>query len=173
MAARSPLSAEAARRLLAYDRNVFDRFETRIRRLPKAAAFRNLEIGHGSYFGTLVHVLNVADAWVNYIVPRRLPALRRIERETPTARHPTDWRGYGAYAPGVWEGVDAFAASVTPKRLEARVKAPWMPAACTAGDAVLQVSFEEAHHLGEIVGALWQNDRRPPDMTWLDVTRGR
>jgi hypothetical protein len=51
------------------------------------------------------------------------------------------------------------------------VKAFWMPGDYTVRDAILQSTFEQAHHLGEIIGALWQDDRKPPDMTWIDVRR--
>ncbi len=36
-------------------------------------------------------------------------------------------------------------------------------------DALLQVTFEQAHHLGELIALFWQQDVEPPEMTWIDV----
>ncbi len=45
----------------------------------------------------------------------------------------------------------------------------------TLRDAFFQVTLEEAHHLGEVIGAYWRRDWRPPDMTWIEnfPRRGR
>jgi hypothetical protein len=47
-----------------------------------------------------------------------------------------------------------------------------MPGRYTVADALLQATIEEAHHLGEVIGALWQEDLSSPAMTWIDVRRG-
>ena len=163
------LGRDAAQRILSYDRAVFARFERRIRRLPKGEAFVDRGTGHGSYFETLVHILNVRDAWFNFVV------LANGAGETAffdrPARHPKDWRGFSEYAPTVWAGHERLAAEVTDARLRGRVTAFWMQGRYTLGDAILQVSYEQAHHLGEIIGAFWVVDRAPPAMTWIDVTR--
>ena len=165
----SPLTASAARELLRYDRAVFEKFYRRVRRVPKRGAFAQREIGHQSYFETLAHVLNVHDAWLNYIVPGRTREFLRIHAEA--RRHPTDWAGFEPYRAQVWEGVERFAAGASDRSLRRIVKAPWMPGRYTAGDAVLQVTVEQAHHLGEIIGAFWQEDREPPTMTWIENFR--
>ncbi len=166
----TPISADTARRILVYDRAVFERFERRIRRLPKRGAFEDRGIGHLSYFATLVHVLNVHEAWLVYVVPGRTAEFVRTHAEP--RRHPSDWAGFRRYSSEVWQGLERFAEQATDRSLARRVQAPWMPGRYTVGDAVLQTSFEEAHHLGELIGALWQQDRRSPDMTWIDVGRG-
>ncbi len=43
-----------------------------------------------------------------------------------------------------------------------------MPGVYTLEDAFYQVSFEQAHHLGEIIGAYWQSNWEPPAMTWIE-----
>jgi hypothetical protein len=60
---------------------------------------------------------------------------------------------------------------LTDRELHRTVRAPWMPGRYTVADALLQTTFEEAHHLGEIIGALWQENRPSPDMTWIEVGR--
>jgi len=171
MAERLTLSHQDARAILEYNRAVFDRFVRRVRRLPRKGAFRRRGIGHESLFDTLVHILNVTEVWLVYIVrgrnsDRELGALFDDPR-----RHPQDWKGFEAYAERVWAGVEETVRGLTPRALGRSVKASWMPGRYTVRDALWQTTLEEAHHLGEIIGALWQDDRKPPDMTWIDVRR--
>jgi uncharacterized damage-inducible protein DinB len=165
-----PLSVGTARALFEYNRNVYDRFVARVEKLPPRASRRSRGIGHLSLFDTLVHILNVHEAWVAYILPgkvRQLPA-----RFRDADRHPKDWAGFHAYEARVWSEVDRYLGGLTEKELRRTVRAPWMPGRYTVSDALFQTTFEEAHHLGEIIGALWQEDRAPPDMTWIDIGRG-
>jgi len=164
-------SARDARALVDYNRAVFARFVRRVRNLPAPQARRRRGIGHESLFDTLVHVLNVQEVWLVYIVRGRnsdkeLGALFDDER-----RHPKNWKGFDEYAKRVWSGVDETLKGLTPRFLARRVNVFWMPGRYTVRDALLQTTMEEAHHLGEIIGALWQDDRKPPDMTWIDVRR--
>ncbi len=164
------LSVEGARRLFAYNRAVFDRFVVRVERMPAKASRRSRGIGHLSLFDTLVHILNVHEAWLGYVVPGKVRSLPKRFREAD--RHPKDWAGFRIYSRRVWADVDALLAGLTDRELRRVVKAPWMPGRYTVSDALYQTTFEEAHHLGEIIGALWQEDRAPPDMTWIDIGRG-
>jgi hypothetical protein len=38
-------------------------------------------------------------------------------------------------------------------------------------DVLMQVTFEQAHHLGEIIAILWQSNIEPPEMTWIMNTQ--
>jgi len=165
------LSPKDTRALFDYNRAVFDRFVRRVRKLPGRGATRRRGIGHESLFDTLVHILNVHEVWHVYLVrgrnsDRELSALF----DDPT-RHPKDWKQFDAYAARVWREVDVTLATLTPRTLGRKVHAFWMPGSYTVRDAVLQSTFEQAHHLGEVIGALWQDDIEPPPMTWLDVSR--
>jgi len=168
---RSPIPVAFARELLAYDRALFERYARKVRRLPKRGAFTNREIGHLTPFRTLVHVLNVHQVWLDYIAADRQKELPKLFGDP--GRHPEDWKGFDAYEAAVWSAEAAFARRLTARELDRPVRAPWMPGRYTLGDAVLQVSFEEAHHLGELIAVLWQEDRRPPDMTWIELQRQR
>jgi uncharacterized damage-inducible protein DinB len=163
------LSPRGAAELVRYNRAVFERFARRVRRLPGTAAMRRRGIGHESLFGTLVHILNAHEVWLVYIVHGRTsdPELEALFADP--VRRPTSWKGFDAYAKRVWSGIDATVRGLTPRALGRRVKVFWMPGAYTTRDAFLQTTLEEAHHLGEIIGALWQNDVEPPEMTWLGV----
>jgi uncharacterized damage-inducible protein DinB len=164
-------SVRDARALVAYDRAVFDRFVRRVRRLPRRSARRKRGIGHESYFGTLVHILNVKEVWMAYIVRGRNSDRELGALFDDRTRHPTDWKGFDAYQRRVWRAIDATLRSLTPRDMGRRVSVFWMPGRYSVRDAFLQSSFEEAHHLGEIIGAMWQDDVKPPDMTWLDLHR--
>ena len=170
MARRLRLTPEDARAIVEYNRAVFDRFVRRVRNLPGREATRRRGIGHESLFDTLVHVLHVQEAWLGFIVPGRRKELLAALKDS-SYRHPKNWRDFDAYSARVWAAVDATVRTLTPRRLAAVVRAPWMPGVYTARDALLQTTMEEAHHLGEVIGALWQDDRASPEMTWIDVRR--
>ena len=160
-----------ARAIVQYDRAVFDRFARRIRRLPKRGAMRTRGIGHESLFDTLVHILNVHEVWLGYIVRGRNSDKELEVLFDDRGRHPTDWRGFDRYAARVWATVEETVSTLSPRSLGRTVRAFWMPGRYAVRDAFLQSSMEQAHHLGEIIGALWQNDVAPPDMTWIGVRR--
>jgi uncharacterized damage-inducible protein DinB len=163
-------SPSEARRLFEYNRAVFDRFVRRLARLPWKEVSRPREIGHQSLFATLVHILNVQEVWMVYLVRGRTRELSALFGQSE--RHPSTWKEFRRYEDRVWTGVKATVDALTVKDLDRRVRAPWFPSGrYTVGDAVLQTTLEEAHHLGEIIGALWQDDRRSPPMTWIEVTR--
>lgn len=171
MTSRLRLGPEDARAIFAYDRAVLDRYVRFVRRLPWRVASRARGIGHESLFDTLVHILNVHEVWMVYLVRGRNsdPELEALFADA--RRKPRDWKGFDAYARRVWGEIDRTLGALTPRGLDRRTKAFWLPGNYTVRDAILQTSIEQAHHLGEIIGALWQDDRQPPAMTWLDLHR--
>lgn len=165
------LSPQDARTIFAYNRALFDRFARRVRNLPGKEATRKRGIGHESLFDTLVHILHVHEVWHVYIVRGRNSDKELGALFDDPRRHPTTWKEFDAYAERVWAGVQETVNRQTPRTLGRTVKAFWMPGRYTVRDALLQSTFEQAHHLGEVIGALWQDDRKSPDMTWIEVTR--
>ncbi len=165
------LSPPEARALYAYNARVFDRYVRRVRRLPWRTARRRRGIGHESLFDTLVHVLNVHEVWLDYILRGRASDAELERLFADRSRHPKDWSGFRTYARRVWGAVERYLARVTPRDLAQPVHVFWMPGRYVASDGILQATFEQAHHLGEIIGALWQDETEPPEMTWIGVTR--
>jgi uncharacterized damage-inducible protein DinB len=163
------LTPVQARQLYAYNFRVFDRFVRRVHRLPLRAARRAREIGHQSLFKTLVHILNVQEVWLAFIA--QLPDSELDKHIADPARHPDNWRDFNAYHRRVRAAIEAYLARLTPRELARPVKAWWMPGDYTVSDAILQTTIEEAHHLGEIIGALWQDDIPSPPMTWIELQR--
>ena len=158
-----------ARRLFAYNKRLFERYVRRIRRLPWNDASRHREIGHQSLFGTLVHILNVHEVWIGYILQGRTsdPELEELFRDP--VRKPEDWHGFNRYNRRVWLLIDEYIDGLTPRELSRPVHAFWMPGKYVVSDGLMQTTFEEAHHIGEIIGSLWQQDIEPPYMTWIEI----
>lgn len=165
------LSPAQARSLFDYNRYVFERYVRRVRRLPWEEAVRERETGHQSLFQTLVHILNVHEVWIGYILQRK-----NSDRELETlfqdpSRKPKDWKSFSPYNRRVWSGIDEFLQGISPRAMSQTVHAFWMPGRYTVSDGLMQTTFEQAHHLGEIIGALWQQDIEPPPMTWIEINR--
>jgi len=160
---------ETIRRLVAYDRHVFDAYEKTIRRMGWAKATANHEIGHRSLKDTLVHILNVHEAWFVAAAQNRWEVF-----DTP-GRRPAEirsWKDLERYKTRVWQGIDALMENLTDVQLDRRVRVPWIPGRYTMVDAFFQASFEQAHHLGEIIAVFWQMDKAPPQMMWIPTLTG-
>ena len=166
---RPPLSVEAARALFLYDRAVFDRFVDRVERLPSKASRRSRGIGHLSLFDTLVHILNVHEAWLVGAAQGNWKVFEDPRRRKQNVRSFADLHEYRRR---VWHATDPLAAKLTDRALVRRVHVPWMPGHYTLEDAFFQASFEQAHHLGEIIGAYWRENRTPPQMMWIPTLLG-
>ena len=171
MPARSAsVRVKTVRRRHAYNVEVLGRFERSLARWPWAEATKDVGIGHLSLKNTLVHILNVHEAWLVAIAQDRweifdAPGRRPDEVES--------WRSYRSYRDRVWSGIDPLLADLTDRRLDARVTAPWMAGRYTLEDGFVQATIEQAHHLGEVIGVYWQHDRAPPKMTWIENTAQR
>jgi uncharacterized damage-inducible protein DinB len=166
------LTPAQARDLFGYNARVFDRYVRRLRQMGLRAGRKQRGIGHGSWLGTLVHILNVQEVWIGYILQGKNgePELEKLFRDT--SRHPRDWASFAQYERRVRTQIDDYLRSLQPADLARPVRAPWMPGRYVASDALWQVSFEQAHHLGEIIGSFWEADIEPPEMTWIRVARG-
>ena len=157
------------RELVAYDRRVFRRFVSAVARLPAPAQRRDRGIGHVSLLRTLAHILEVRDAWVLLIAEGR--GMEAAERSPPSASIRTIG-SLRAYDRRIWSETARQVAKLRERDLERRVRCPWMPGRFTLRDAYLQASYEQAHHLGEVIAVLRQMGREPPEMTW-NLNRSR
>ena len=162
------MRAQDVRRIWAYNRTVLERFLKAAERSPTRAATADRGIGHLSIKNTLAHILRVHEAWLVFIAQGRLRELKatRFRYELyPKVRDVRD------YFDRVTIEIDRFIRQLRDSDLKHHVKAPWMPGAYNLQDAFLQTTIEQAHHLGEIIGAFWTMEREPPEMTWIDVDR--
>lgn len=158
-------SLRTAQRLSAYNRTVFEKYlRSAVRRGWKAAC-KDRGTGHLSIKNTLVHILNVHEAWMVAVAQGRWEVFDVPGRRGPDVH---SWAELRKYRDRVWKGVDTLMAVLTDASLRRPVKAPWMPGKYTLEDAFFQTSFEQAHHLGEIIGVYWQADWPPAPMTWIE-----
>lgn len=155
------------REIVRYNRYVLERYERALRALGWRTITRNRGTGHLSLKDTYVHIVQVADGWLNYVVPGRLDELS--DRPDPYGLR--DWRAIRRWTNSVWDGIERSLEQLTQHELRRRVRAPWMAGEYTVSDAYFQVTLEQAHHLGEMIAMFWQMDRSPPAMTWIDVRR--
>ena len=88
------ISPRDARAIFDYNRAVFDRFVRRVRKLRLKEAMRQRGIGHESLFNTLVHILNVHEVWLVYIVHGRNSDKVLEPLFDDVRRHPTTWSGF-------------------------------------------------------------------------------
>lgn len=157
-------TATEFRRIFAYNREVLERFCRTLERLPWSTVSKDRGATWHSMAGVFHHVLQVYNGWLNVTMQGRSADPELVRRE---------WDSFGSMAEirttmeEVWVGVDRFLAGLTDASLRRRVKAAWQPKACSVADGLAQVTLEQAHHLGEIIAMLWQEDIRPPEMTWL------
>ena len=160
------------RGIQAYDRAVFDRFLRSAERRGWTAAIRDRGTGHLSVKNTLVHILNVQEAWLVGIAQERWSVFDDPARAEGRIRA---WRDLRAYRDRLRAAIDPWMRRLTEHELRRRVRAPWMPGRYTVEDAFLQASYEQAHHLGEIIAVYWQSEWPPPPMTWIEnlPRRGR
>jgi len=165
-----PTKPEGVRRLVRYDRRAFESFERSARRLGWRWATANREIGHRSVKDTLVHILNVHEVWLIAAAQDRWDEVFSNPRRRPTeVRSFADLRAYRA---AVWNGIDRLLPGLTERALTRRVRVPWIPGRYSLEDAFYQASFEQAHHLGEVIAVYRQRNRTPPQMMWIPLQTG-
>jgi len=155
---------ETVRRLVTYDRRVVEAFERGWQRRGWREATKDRGIGHGSVKDTLVHILNVHEAWLVAAAQDRWTMFDDPSRRAKNVR---SWADLRRYRLRVWGEIDPLLRGLTEAQLRRRVKVPWMPGRYTLEDAFFQSSFEQAHHIGEIIGASWQGNRASPQMMWI------
>ncbi len=162
-------TAKEFRRIYRYNRAVMDAYARKLERLPWAVVSKDRGATWHSMAGVFHHVVGVYDGWLCYVVQGK-----DVMEETAAKSWDSlaSMREVRAFHDAVWDQVDVLIRGLTDASLRRKVKAPWQPKACTLEDALMQVTLETAHHLGEIIAMLWQEDIQPPAMTWLDIQWG-
>jgi uncharacterized damage-inducible protein DinB len=158
------VNAKDFRKIYRYNREVLEKFCRRLERLPWSVVSKDREVTWHSMAGVFDHVVGVIDGWLNYVVQGARADESLANRSWDSL---TSMREIRAHMKTVWRKVDPLLKELSDAQLRRKVRAPWQPKACTLEDALLQVTFEQAHHLGEIIAMLWQVDKSPPEMTWL------
>jgi uncharacterized damage-inducible protein DinB len=156
-------NAQDYRRIFSYNEKVLRAFFDTLSNVPRETVAKNSESAHYSMKNTFVHILSVYNGWIN------CNALGKSS-EIPWAEH--DYDNYQSieqvkeFMVKVLTGVDAFM-----ERLDDNALSKRMEGEHELRDVLMQVTFEQAHHLGEIIALLWQSDIEPPEMTWIMNTQ--
>jgi uncharacterized damage-inducible protein DinB len=157
-------NAQDYRRIFNYNEKVLRAFFDTLSNLPWETVSKNVESAHHSMKNTFVHILSVYNGWINY------NALEK-SNEIPWEEH--DYNNYhsmgqvGDFMLKVLAGVNVFLKGLNDNALSKKIAAPWLDGEFELGDVLMQVTFEQAHHLGEIIALLWQVNTEPPEMTWI------
>jgi uncharacterized damage-inducible protein DinB len=162
-------SPDYYRRLFAYNRKVLNAYLSALAKLPWKTVSKNMETSHYSMKSTLIHILTVYNGWMNYNVYGR-----SSEIPHETEHNPENYNSIGEirkFRNRVWKGVDKLLDNLDDKLLSEKIKAPWLPGSHSLADVLMQVSLEQAHHIGEIIALMLQLDIEPPEMTWIMNTR--
>ena len=161
-------SPDYYRRLFAYNKKVLNAYLNALAKVPWKTISKNMEASHYSMMGIFVHILGVYNGWLNYNVYGRSS---KIPVETLDTDNYLSVRDIRKFMSNVWKGVDKLLEGLDERLLSKKVKAPWLPGYHYVADVLMQVSFEQAHHIGEIIALMWQLDIEPPEMTWIVNTR--
>jgi len=118
--------------------------------------------------GIYIHILGVYNGWLNYNVYGKSS---EIPREKIDPDNYKSMKDVLKFKNEVWRGVEKFIKSLDDDLLRKKVSAPWLPGSHKVADVLMQVSLEQAHHIGEIIALFWQLNKEPPEMTWIMNTR--
>jgi uncharacterized damage-inducible protein DinB len=157
------MKADDFRRIFSYNRLVLHSFFETVGGLPVDIVSKNLEASHNSIAGIFAHILTVYDGWLNHA--RNGETSGVPESELDEAYRSLD--GMRRYMKHVEVGVDALLEKLDDSTLGIPVKVDWVEREHSLADALMQVTIEQAHHLGEIIALLWQHNIEPPEMTWI------
>lgn len=163
------IGAEEYRKIFAYNRQVLEVYCRKLERLPWSVVSKDRGVTWHSMAGVLYHVIGVYDGWLNFVAQGESADDAAHERTWDSL---TSMKEVRAFLEKTWPGVQRLVDGLTDASLRRKVKAPWQPKACPLADALLQVTIEQAQHTGEIIAMLWQEDLRPPEMTWLGTNWG-
>lgn len=160
---------EYYRRLFSYNKKLLDHYLASIAKLPWKIVCQDFESSHYSLKETYLHILTVYNGWLNYNVYGKSEAIPHDTEHNPENYHSI--RDLQKFKAKVWKGVEKLLETLDEKNLRRNVRAPWLPGSYNLADVLMQVTFEQAHHIGEVIAIFWQLDVEPPEMTWLLTTR--
>jgi len=164
------LRADDFRRILSYNRLVLHAFFNTLEMLPWEMVSRNLEASHNSMKDVFVHILTVYDGWLNHTRVGETAGVPESELDESHFQSMDDIKRYMVH---VETGVDKLMEELNDALLSSPIKVDWWEKDHTLSDALMQVTLEEAHHVGELIALLWRQDIEPPEMTWIGVNEAQ
>jgi uncharacterized damage-inducible protein DinB len=155
----------SANELYTYSSSVRTKFLETLEQLPWAEVTRNREASFNSMRNIFVHMLEVEDWMVNWVV---------AERSEP---YPWDkFEEYDSFAKmeqylrRVELGTKRLLETSSQPQLERRVTLRLRSGdsfVLSVEECILQAFTEQLYHMGELIALFWQADVRPPRMQWF------
>lgn len=164
------MNADDYRRIFKYNWAVLRAFLDTLDQLPSQLVSSNLEASHNSMKDIFTHILTVYDGWLNHARSGESSGVPESELDECYQ----SMENMKRYMKHVESTVDKLLEGLTDSMLVHSIKVEWMDREHSLADALMQVTLEQAHHLGEIIALLWQHNIEPPEMTWIgsQETRG-
>jgi uncharacterized damage-inducible protein DinB len=160
-------TADDFRRIFAYNEKVLQSFSNALSRLSWETLSKNMEASHNSMKNIFIHILTVYNGWINY---NALGKSDSIPWEQHDPKNYNSMNQIVEFMLSAMKGVTRFMDELNDPKLSKKITAPWMEEEHELSDVLMQVTLEQAHHLGEIIALLWQLNIEPPQMTWIDNT---
>jgi len=160
------VNAADFRSIYEYNWQVLRDYCEALAKVPKDELVKNREATHESLKNIFHHILSVHDGWLNVTAQGASadPAMR--EKDFDEVESMDALRDY---MEKIIAKEKRFLSKLTDKDLDRGIQPEWKTRPHPMSDALLQVTFEQAHHLGELIALFWQQDIEPPEMTWIDV----
>lgn len=154
------------RSIYEYNWRVLRDYCEALSKLAPEQLVKNREATHNSMKNIFHHILSVHDGWLNVTAQGASadPAVR--EKDFDEILTMDVLRGYMEKIIAKESG---FLAKLTDEELDRGVQPEWKTRPHPLRDALMQVTLEQAHHVGELIALFWQIDVKPPEMTWIDV----
>jgi uncharacterized damage-inducible protein DinB len=150
-----------------YNEKVLQSFYDVHEGLPWESVSKDMEASHNSMKNIFIHILSVYNGWINYNAPGKSDSIPWEEHNYENYHSMSQVQEFMSR---VMKGVRRFMDELDDSSLSRRITAPWMEGEHELGDVLMQITLEQAHHLGEIIALLWQVNIEPPEMTWIDNT---
>ncbi len=135
-------------------------------KLPPEELVKNREATHHSLKNIFHHILSVHDGWLNVTVQGASADQAMRKKDFDEILSMDLLR---SYMEKIIDKEKQFLLRLTDKELDRGVQPVWKTRPHPLRDALMQVTFEQAHHIGELIALFWQTDVKPPEMTWIDV----
>ncbi len=111
-----------------------------------------------------LHALDVEDRLINYAIQGK--SEQWVQQDYGKF---TDMRSVENRVNEVENKVEAYIKGLTQHELDRKITLPWRrdpPLTMRVEDVLVQISIEDASHMGELIALMWQEDRQPPFLSW-------
>ena len=151
--------------LYEYSNRVRTSFANKLAELPWSEVEKNREASFYSMKNILLHMIDVEDRIVNWVIPNKAKDyVRRNAEEYTNMKMVLD------HLSEVEEKTERYLAKLDVSELRRMVKfttATGQAFDLPVEECLFQSFTEQLYHLGELIALLWQDNIEPPKMQWF------